>query len=154
MDDIVNYGPKWTWQENKQFENSLVEFPEDCPNRWERIAAKLGTKSAMEVEQHYAVLLADLEAIEAGLFDHLPEYTDDEDDIVNYGPKWTWQENKQFENGLIEFPEDCPNRWERIAAKLGTKSAMEVEHHYAVLLTYLEAIEAGLIDKLPEYPKV
>ncbi|KAL0328579.1 UNVERIFIED_CONTAM: Transcription factor DIVARICATA [Sesamum calycinum] len=64
--------------------------------------------------------------------------------------KWTWEENKQFEDGLVEFPEDCPNRWERIAAMLQTKSAPEVETHFAVLLDDVAAIEAGLIE-LPEY---
>ncbi|KAL3613532.1 hypothetical protein CASFOL_034455 [Castilleja foliolosa] len=68
----------WTWQEDKRFESGLVEFPADCPNRWDRIAAKLGTKSAAEVERHYAVLLADLMDIEAGLVP-VPEYTDDVD---------------------------------------------------------------------------
>ncbi|KAL0407024.1 UNVERIFIED_CONTAM: Transcription factor DIVARICATA [Sesamum latifolium] len=64
--------------------------------------------------------------------------------------KWTWEENKQFEDGLVEFPEDCPNRWERIAARLQTKSAPEVETHFAVLLDDVAAIDAGLIE-LPEY---
>ncbi|KAK6154492.1 hypothetical protein DH2020_008740 [Rehmannia glutinosa] len=63
---------------------------------------------------------------------------------------WTWEENKQFEDGLVEFPGGCPNRWERISARLGTKSAAEVEQHFAVLLDDVAAIEAGLID-LPEY---
>ncbi|GFQ05155.1 protein radialis-like 3 [Phtheirospermum japonicum] len=94
MDDIVNYGPEWTWQENKQFENGFVEFPKDCPNRWERIAAKLGAKSAMKVEQHYAVLLTDLEAIEAGLIDHLLEYADNED--VSEAPKCEKKQTKNF----------------------------------------------------------
>ncbi|KAG8380605.1 hypothetical protein BUALT_Bualt03G0103500 [Buddleja alternifolia] len=66
---------RWTWEEDKHFENSLIEFPEDCPNRWEKIAARLGTKSAAEVEQHYVVLLDDVTAIEAGLIDS-PEYAD------------------------------------------------------------------------------
>ncbi|KAK6133050.1 hypothetical protein DH2020_033205 [Rehmannia glutinosa] len=63
---------------------------------------------------------------------------------------WTWEENKQFEDGLVEFPGGCPDRWERISARLGTKSAAEVEQHFAVLLDDVAAIEAGLID-LPEY---
>ncbi|KAG8365168.1 hypothetical protein BUALT_Bualt18G0076300 [Buddleja alternifolia] len=67
---------RWTWEENKQFEDSLVEFTEDCPYRWEMIAARLRTKSAAEVAQHYAVLLDDVAAIEAGLIDP-PEYADD-----------------------------------------------------------------------------
>ncbi|KAL2245195.1 transcription factor DIVARICATA-like [Sesamum indicum] len=64
--------------------------------------------------------------------------------------RWSWEENKRFENGLVEFPEGFPNRWEKIAARLGTKSAAEVEQHYAVLLDDVTAIEAGLIES-PEY---
>lgn len=64
--------------------------------------------------------------------------------------RWTWEEDKQFEDGLVEFPEDCPNRWERIAARLGTRSVAEVEQHFAELLDDVAAIEAGSIE-LPEY---
>ncbi|KAL3643268.1 hypothetical protein CASFOL_014083 [Castilleja foliolosa] len=70
-----DFESRWTWEEDKQFESGLVEFSEDSPNRWERIAAGLGTKSAAEVEQHYADLLADVTAIEAGLIES-PEYND------------------------------------------------------------------------------
>lgn len=66
---------RWTWEEDKQFEGGLVEIPEDSADRWERIAARLGTKSAVEAEQHYVVLLADVRAIEAGLIES-PEYVD------------------------------------------------------------------------------
>lgn len=57
---------RWTWEEDKQFEDCLVEFAEDSAERWERIAARLGTKSAAEVERHYALLLDDVVAIDAG----------------------------------------------------------------------------------------
>ncbi|KAL9159937.1 hypothetical protein ABFS82_08G167200 [Erythranthe guttata] len=64
--------------------------------------------------------------------------------------RWTWEENKQFEDGLVEFAGDCPNRWERIAARIATKTAAEVEQHFAVLLDDVAAIESGVIE-LPEY---
>ncbi|KAL8462095.1 hypothetical protein ACS0TY_033248 [Phlomoides rotata] len=64
---------------------------------------------------------------------------------------WTWAENKKFEIGLVEFPEGTPNRWEKIAASLGEKSAAEVEHQYALLLEDIVAIEARLVE-LPPYP--
>ncbi|KAL8469600.1 hypothetical protein ACS0TY_032447 [Phlomoides rotata] len=64
---------------------------------------------------------------------------------------WTWAENKKFEIGLVEFPDGTPNRWEKIAASLGTKSAAEVEHQYAILLEDILAIEARLLE-LPPYP--
>ncbi|GFP79422.1 hypothetical protein PHJA_000085700, partial [Phtheirospermum japonicum] len=46
-----------------------------APTAWERIAARLRTGLAAEVEQHYAVLLADVRAIEAGMIES-QEYND------------------------------------------------------------------------------
>ncbi|KAI3456787.1 hypothetical protein Pfo_013450 [Paulownia fortunei] len=86
---------RWTWEEDKQFENSLVEFPEDFPNRWEQIAARLGTKSAAEVEQHYAVLLDDVRAIEAGLIES-PEYADKDVSRSSEPQKYPKSEKKQM----------------------------------------------------------
>ncbi|KAL8456555.1 hypothetical protein ACS0TY_034684 [Phlomoides rotata] len=62
---------------------------------------------------------------------------------------WTWAEDKKFEIGLVEFPDGTPNRWEKIAASVGTKLVAEVEHHYAILLEDIEAIEAGLVELPP-----
>lgn len=56
----------WTWGDDKLFESCLVEFTEDTADRWEKIAARLGTKSAAEVERHYALLVDDVAAIVAG----------------------------------------------------------------------------------------
>ncbi|KAL6544570.1 hypothetical protein OROMI_023432 [Orobanche minor] len=71
----------WTWEENKRFEDGLVDFPGDCPNRWEKISARLDRKSAAGIEQHYAVLLDDVAAIEAGMIE-LPEYAAGENGIL------------------------------------------------------------------------
>ena len=62
--------------------------------------------------------------------------------------RWTWEEDKQFEDCIL----DSVGRWEEIAACLGTKSAAEVEHHYALLLKDMEAMEAGEIEP-PAYLK-
>ncbi|KAL1552201.1 transcription factor SRM1-like [Salvia divinorum] len=52
----------WTLEEDKRFEDCLV----DSVGRWEEIAARLGTRSAAEVERRYDLLLKDLAAMEAG----------------------------------------------------------------------------------------
>ncbi|KAL6562491.1 hypothetical protein OROGR_003498 [Orobanche gracilis] len=111
---------RWTWEEDKQFEDGLVEIPGDSDDRWERIAARLGTKSAVEVEQHYVVLLADLRAIEAGLIES-PEYMDRDacrSSETQKGPKsekkqvgvqrktgrpWTEDEHRLFLLGLEKY---------------------------------------------------
>ncbi|GFQ07246.1 hypothetical protein PHJA_002868700, partial [Phtheirospermum japonicum] len=53
------------------------------PTAWERIAPRLRTGLAAEVEQHYAVLLADVRATEAGMIYSL-EYNDKN---VRWSPK-------------------------------------------------------------------
>ncbi|KAL5708069.1 hypothetical protein ACHQM5_018904 [Ranunculus cassubicifolius] len=66
----------WTRAEDKQFEQALVIFDEDTPNRFERIASCVPGKSVLEIEKHYQDLVDDINAIEAGLI-QLPNYTDD-----------------------------------------------------------------------------
>ncbi|KAL5721193.1 hypothetical protein ACHQM5_013784 [Ranunculus cassubicifolius] len=66
----------WTLAEDKQFEQALVIFDEDTPNRFERIASCVPGKSVLEIEKHYQDLVDDINAIEAG-FIQLPNYTDD-----------------------------------------------------------------------------
>ncbi|CAK8572661.1 unnamed protein product [Lathyrus sativus] len=61
----------WSWKENKLFELALALVDERHPERWEMVAAMVGgEKSAGEVEEHYVILLEDLELIESGKFDH------------------------------------------------------------------------------------
>ncbi|GFP90372.1 transcription factor divaricata [Phtheirospermum japonicum] len=124
MDDVRG---RWTWQEDKQFENGLVEFPEDCPNRWERIAARLGTRSAAEVEWHYAVLLADVEAIEAGLIEP-PEYREaPKQHARKAGRPWTAEEHELFLKGLKQYGK---GDWKSISRKaVLTRSPTQVASH-------------------------
>lgn len=112
---------RWTWEEDKQFEDCLVEIAEDFADRWEKIAARLGTKSAAEVERHYAVLLDDVAAIEAGRIEP-PAYA--EKDVVRSsepqtscpksdkkqmgvqrkaGRPWTEEEHRLFLLGLEKY---------------------------------------------------
>uniref|UniRef100_A0A7N0T652 Myb-like domain-containing protein n=1 Tax=Kalanchoe fedtschenkoi TaxID=63787 RepID=A0A7N0T652_KALFE len=63
----------WTRADDKQFESLLVEFPEGCANRFESVASRLPGRSVDEVVKRYEDLVADVEAIEAGLIPH-PKY--------------------------------------------------------------------------------
>lgn len=69
----------WTKFEDKQFEEALVEFPEDVPDRWQKIAGKVTGKTPEDVKAHYEVLLHDLHEIDSGRV-QLPIYADDDDD--------------------------------------------------------------------------
>lgn len=66
---------QWTRSEDKMFEQALVLFPEESPNRWEIIADQL-QKSAGEVKEHYEALVHDVIEIESGRV-HVPYYMDD-----------------------------------------------------------------------------
>lgn len=92
--DFAAEDSRWTWEEDKLFENCLVDFPDGFPNRWETIAARLRTKSAAEVERHYVVLLDDLNAIEAGLIQP-PAYSDKDALRSMEPPKYPNSEKKQ-----------------------------------------------------------
>ncbi|OVA06047.1 SANT/Myb domain [Macleaya cordata] len=66
----------WSRMQDKQFEKALVVFPEETPDRWQKIATQVPGKTPMEVWEHYQVLVHDLSEIEAGRVE-LPNYEDD-----------------------------------------------------------------------------
>ncbi|XVF05137.1 hypothetical protein REPUB_Repub05bG0145500 [Reevesia pubescens] len=64
----------WSWHQDKLFERALAMFPdEESPDRWEKIAAQVPGKSAMEVWKHYEDLAHDVMEIESGRVE-LPSY--------------------------------------------------------------------------------
>ena len=73
----------WTKYEDKLFEQALVGFPEDLPNRWQKIADRVPGKTAEDVRVHYDALVHDVREIEAGRVE-LPNYAD-EDEFFGWG---------------------------------------------------------------------
>ncbi|VAH38875.1 unnamed protein product [Triticum turgidum subsp. durum] len=66
----------WTWEQNKAFENALVLVDlGEGEAVWNKIADAVGGKTAEEIKRHYELLVADVDAIEAGRVP-LPVYTD------------------------------------------------------------------------------
>ncbi|KAK8481886.1 hypothetical protein V6N13_049249 [Hibiscus sabdariffa] len=63
----------WTPKQNKQFEKALAVYDTDTPDRWQKVAAAVGGKSAEEVRRHYEILVEDLMYIESGKFP-IPDY--------------------------------------------------------------------------------
>ncbi|KAI3521988.1 hypothetical protein L1887_11465 [Cichorium endivia] len=63
---------KWTWAQNKLFENTLVTYNKDTLARWQNISNVTG-KTVEEVKIHYQKLVDDVKAIEAGQIP-LPDY--------------------------------------------------------------------------------
>ncbi|CAL9760451.1 unnamed protein product [Musa acuminata subsp. burmannicoides] len=67
------------------------------------------------------------------------------------GSSWTREQEKAFENALATHPEDCGDRWEKIAADVPGKTIEEVKDHYELLVEDINGIESGRIP-LPCYP--
>ncbi|CAL9037204.1 unnamed protein product [Musa banksii] len=78
-------GGGWTWEENKLFELALIDFEEDTPDRWEKVAACVPGKTVEEVNIHYQRLIDDLNAIEAGRSSYYPSFASNSEDC--YAPK-------------------------------------------------------------------
>lgn len=100
----------WNRSEDKVFEDALVTVPEDCPDRWQKIASKLPGKSPRDVKEHYEALVHDVSEIDSGRVE-LPSYPDDSDwdspGQISFAPKhkhgeperkkgtpWTEEEHK------------------------------------------------------------
>ncbi|PON70294.1 GAMYB transcription factor [Parasponia andersonii] len=115
---------RWTREEDKLFEQALVEFSNDLPHRWDRIAGKIPGKSIPDVARHYHDLVHDVMVIDSGEVE-LPSYTDDSAmglsrwdsaNQISFGSKpksaeperkkgtpWTEQEHKLFLQGLKQY---------------------------------------------------
>ncbi|XVF36092.1 hypothetical protein REPUB_Repub19eG0028600 [Reevesia pubescens] len=66
---------------------------------------------------------------------------------------WTAKQNKLFEKALAVYDRETPDRWHKVAAAVGEKSAEEVRRHYEILVTDLIYIESGQIP-IPNYKSI
>ncbi|XP_043710013.1 transcription factor SRM1-like [Telopea speciosissima] len=66
----------WSRVDDKLFEQALVLFPEESPDRWHKIASQISGKTPSEVKEHYEALVFDISEIDSGRIE-LPQYKDD-----------------------------------------------------------------------------
>lgn len=59
---------------------------------------------------------------------------------------WSREQDKLFEKAIASYPEDCSDRWEKIAADVPGKSVEEVKHHYELLVDDVKQIESGFVE--------
>ncbi|KAJ9188761.1 hypothetical protein P3X46_000128 [Hevea brasiliensis] len=86
--DEVGCSSLWTREQDKAFENALATYPEDAPDRWEKIAADVPGKTQEEIKLHYELLVEDLNQIEAGCVP-LPNYSSSEGSVSHAGDEGT-----------------------------------------------------------------
>ncbi|XP_059665891.1 transcription factor DIVARICATA [Cornus florida] len=118
-----NNSASWTRFEDKLFEQALVMFPDEMPDRWQRIADRVPGKALEEVMAHYDSLVHDVHEIDSGRVE-LPSYSDEsfgwESDSrgsqISFGSgkkhgemerkkgtPWTEEEHKLFLVGLDKY---------------------------------------------------
>ncbi|TYI21052.1 hypothetical protein ES332_A06G010900v1 [Gossypium tomentosum] len=56
----------WTPKQNKLFENALVIYDKESPDRWQNLANAVGGKTVEEVKMYYYNLVEDIKQIESG----------------------------------------------------------------------------------------
>ncbi|RWR97118.1 transcription factor DIVARICATA-like protein isoform X1 [Cinnamomum micranthum f. kanehirae] len=83
---MIGSSSAWSRTQDKLFERALVLFPEDTPDRWERIAAEVPGKDPTEVRDHYEVLVHDVGEIDSGRV-AVPSYTEN-----SFTPEWWGEE--------------------------------------------------------------
>ncbi|KAG6768239.1 hypothetical protein NC652_019115 [Populus alba x Populus x berolinensis] len=55
---------KWTLEENKLFENAIAEFDPGSPDFFEKISERIPEKTLKQTEDHFLMLIEDVEKIE------------------------------------------------------------------------------------------
>ncbi|XP_068660632.1 transcription factor SRM1-like [Aristolochia californica] len=107
----------WCRLQDKLFEEALVLFPEETPDRWGKVAGQVPGKSVWEVREHYAALVHDVSVIEQGKIE-IPPYSEwcgsnqisfstgrsrDGESERKKGVPWTEEEHRRFLIGLQKY---------------------------------------------------
>ncbi|OMO91071.1 hypothetical protein CCACVL1_07222 [Corchorus capsularis] len=114
--NIISHNPfltqpstHWTRLDDKLFEQALVMFPEETPDRWLKIAERVPGKSPMEVKAHYEMLLYDVCEIEAGRVE-VPSYADDSFSVLSsdFDNQISFEPSKPKHHGESERKKGTP----------------------------------------------
>ncbi|CAA7023240.1 unnamed protein product [Microthlaspi erraticum] len=128
----------WSREGDKRFEEALVRFPEDTPERWEKIAEYLKMPVA-EVMMSYEDLVHDIELIESDQIsvDYSAETesskmlsqieSKNKENERKRGVAWSPEEHGSFLEGLEKYGK---GDWKRISRDfVRTRTATQVASH-------------------------
>ncbi|KAK4278332.1 hypothetical protein QN277_016191 [Acacia crassicarpa] len=114
---------EWSCEDEKRFQVALFCYPEDFPNRWEKIAEVVGFSKEI-VYQRYQILQIELGQVSP------PQYTNSS---INNQPHknnrkfWTLEEHALFLLGEQKYGR---GHWKNISEKaVGTRNATQVASH-------------------------
>ncbi|KAA8532092.1 hypothetical protein F0562_006766 [Nyssa sinensis] len=109
---------KWTFEENKLFENALAELNLETPDLLEKITSRVPGKTVEQIKEHYEALVDDIKMIESGCVP-LPRYKNPKEDEIKgssdaarnkpthrprkKGIPWTPEEHEKFLVGLEKY---------------------------------------------------
>lgn len=120
---------QWNRMEDKLFEQALVAFPENLPDRWQRIAIELPGRTAGEVREHYDALVHDVGEIDSGRVE-IPSYLDEASELSVWDPSGQISFGSNQKHGEAERKKGTP--W------------TEEEHKYVDLFIYSFFKKKGL----------
>ncbi|KAK4280694.1 hypothetical protein QN277_012282 [Acacia crassicarpa] len=114
---------QWSCEDERRFQVALFCYPEDYPNRWERIAEVVGFSKEM-VYQQYQILQFELGQVSQ------PQYTNsstNDQPHKNKRSTWTLEEHALFLLGVRKYGR---GHWKDISEKaVVTRSATQVASH-------------------------
>nr|XP_034910147.1 transcription factor DIVARICATA-like [Populus alba] len=93
---------KWTLKENKLFENAIAEFDPGSPDFFKKISERIPEKTLKQTEDHFLMLIEDVEKIESGDKGE-GSNSNDKPNQRKKGVPWTGEEHELFLNGLKKY---------------------------------------------------
>ena len=130
----------WTAEEHQRFLVALEKYGSMATGKeWQNIATYVGKRSTAECWRHAEKYLLRLqskrvEGLHGVVLDDSPSFE---------SGKWSWDENKLFENLLVKFPINRKDRYEKIAAAIPGKSVDQIKNRYKLLIYDISKISSG-----------